>query len=447
VNSNLVIILEGLVVLVAIALGVRYKGMSIGLFGGLGVLVLAVLFGEAPGSLPTTAIFIILSVVTAAAAMQVAGGVDWMVSIARRWITRRPASITYVAPAVSALFTMGAGTGNIYFSLLPVIEEVSYENGVRPERPLAVSPTTAQASLTASPVSSAMAAMVGIMATQGFELIDIMIMTVPALIVGVLVTSFVFSHRGKELEDDPEFQALLASGEIKAPKVVEEHDGGPLPSTARRSAAIFLLGVVVIIVLGLFDEIRPQVPDADGVNGPLDMSTLIQLIMLGVAALIIVVCKVAPKKVSKTTIFQAGTVSLIALFGVSWVANTFIEANQEALVSGLGDLVDGAPILMAVAIFAMAALTTSQTSTTLTMIPLGLALGVAPWMMVAMWPAVTGIYTFPINGSQIATMEFDRSGTTKIGRFVLNHSFLPAAVIMVVASVLTGLLVGWILHG
>jgi len=177
------------------------------------------------------------------------------------------------------------------------------------------------------------------------------------------------------------------------------------------------------------------------------MSTLIQLIMLGVAALIIVVCKVAPKKVSKTTIFQAGTVSLIALFGVSWVANTFIEANQEALVSGLGDLVDGAPILMAVAIFAMAALTTSQTSTTLTMIPLGLALGVAPWMMVAMWPAVTGIYTFPINGSQIATMEFDRSGTTKIGRFVLNHSFLPAAVIMVVASVLTGLLVGWILHG
>lgn len=444
-NSTIVIVLEAAVVLAAIALGVRFKGMSIGLFGGLGVLILAFVFGEAPGSLPTSAIFIILAVVTAAATMQVAGGIDWLVQIARGWIRSRPASITYVAPGVSALFTLGAGTGNIYYSLLPVIEEVSYENQIRPERPLAVSPTAAQAALTASPVSSTMAAMVGIMAVEGFELIDILVITVPSLIVGILVMSFFFSRKGADLADDPEYQRRLAAGEIEPPSV--EDEAAELPSGAQRSAFIFLAGVAVIILMGLFEGLRPSFPVDGGELEPLSMTTLIQLVMLSAAVVIVMACGARTALVPKTTIFQSGMVALIALFGVSWLANTFIEANQEVLIDTLGDIVSETPLLMAVAIFVMAALTTSQTSTTLAMIPLGLTLGVPAWAMIAMWPAVTGIYTFPINGSQIATLQFDRSGTTRIGRFVINHSFFPAVLIIVVTSIITGLLIGSVLYG
>ncbi len=445
-NSGWVIALEALVVVAAIALGVKYKGLSIGLFGGAGVFILVFIFREPPGSLPTSAIFIILAVVTAASTMQVAGGVDWLVSIARRWIKKRPSMITFVAPGVSALFTMGAGTGNIYYSLLPVIEEVSYENGVRPERPLAVSPTAAQAALTASPVSSAMAAMVGVMAASGFELIDILIMTIPALIVGILAMALVYARWGKDLDKDPEYQARLAAGEIEPPQP-EEEDEAVLPAKAKLSAVLFMAGVAVIILLGLFDGLRPAFPDADGVAEPLSMTPIIQMVMLATAILIVVFCSATPSQVPKMTIFQSGMVALIALFGVSWLANTFIEANEVVLVDTIGDLVTDAPWLMVVAIFAMAAMTTSQTSTTLTMIPLGLTLGVAPWMMVAFWPAVTGIYTFPINGSQIATLQFDRSGTTKIGKFVINHSFLPAVLVIVGASVATAFVVGFLIHG
>jgi anaerobic C4-dicarboxylate transporter DcuA/anaerobic C4-dicarboxylate transporter DcuB len=353
--------------------------------------------------------------------------------------------ITFVAPYVSGLFTLGAGTGNIYYSLLPVIEEVSYENGIRPERPLAVSPTAAQAALTASPVSSAMAAMVGVMAVEGFEMIDILVITMPSLLVGIFVMALIYSRRGRDLADDPEYQQRLADGLIEAPHV--EDAGTDLPKHAKRSAIIFLLGVVVIIAMGLFDEIRPQVPGADGALEPLSMTTLIQLIMLSTAVVIVVTCSANVSRIVKSNIFQSGMVALIALFGVSWLANTFIEANEDALVGALGDLVSDTPILMAVAIFVMAALTTSQTSTTLTMIPLGLALGVPAWAMVAMWPAVTGIYTFPINGSQIATLQFDRSGTTKIGQFVINHSFFPAVLIIVVTSIAVGLAIGGVIHG
>lgn len=430
-------ILEVLVVFGAIAAGVKYKGLSIGLFGGLGVLILVFVFRLPPGSVPTSAILIILAVVTAAATMQVAGGVDWLVTIAQGWIRARPRAITFVAPYTAALFTMGAGTGNIYYSLLPVIEEVSFENGVRPERPLAVSPTAAQASLTASPVSSAMAAMVGIMAVEGFELIDILKITIPALIVGIFVMALVYSKKGEELADDPEYQERLADGHIEAPQDErEEHELGPY---ARRSAMIFIGGVLLIVALGLFEGLRPVFEDT-----VLAMTPIIQMVMLATAVVIVVSCKAAPKDVPATQIFRSGMVALIALFGVAWLANTFLEAKDEQLLELLGDIVQAQPWIMALAIFAMAAITTSQTSTTLAMIPLGLTLGVEPWMMIAMWPAVTGIYTFPINGSQIATMEFDRSGTTKIGSYVINHSWLLATVTIVAASIATGFVVGFL---
>ena len=443
--DTLVIIIEGLVVLVCISLGVRMGGMAIGLWGGVGVLVLSTVFGLTPGSVPTSAILIILAVVTAAGAMQVAGGIDWLVTIADKTIRKRPQQITTIAPLTTYAFTVGAGTGNVYYSLLPVIEEVSYENDIRPERPLGISPVASQLGITSTPVGSAMAAMVGLMAPLGFEIQNILSIVIPSTIVGILVTAMVQKRRGKDLEDDEEYQKRLAAGEIKAPhaEVVEIDD---LPSTARTSAIIFLIGVVAIVFFGFFEDLRPpKVGFRD--TDPMSMTLLIQIIMFTVGVIILVVTKADIGKIKNSQVFQSGMVAIVALFGVAWMANTFIEANEEVTIDALSGLVDTSVLFIAIGLFLVAAFTTSQTSTTLTIIPIGIALGIAPQFLVAMWPAVIGIYLLPANGGQIATVEFDRSGTTKIGKYVFNHSFLIPMLIAGSVTVAVGMVIATLLYG
>jgi anaerobic C4-dicarboxylate transporter DcuA/anaerobic C4-dicarboxylate transporter DcuB len=419
--------------------------MAIGLWGGVGVLVLSTVFGLTPGSVPTSAILIILAVVTAAGAMQIAGGIDWLVTIADKTIRKRPQQITTIAPLTTYAFTVGAGTGNVYYSLLPVIEEVSYENNIRPERPLGISPVASQLGITSTPVGSAMAAMVGLMAPLGFEIQNILSIVIPSTIVGILVTAFVQKRRGKDLDDDEEYQAKLASGEIEAPhaEIVEIAD---LPSTAKTSAIIFLIGVVSIVLFGFFEDLRPpKVGFRD--TDPMSMTLLIQIIMFTVGVIILIVTKADVGKIKNSQVFQSGMVAIVALFGVAWMANTFIEAHQEVIVDALSGLVDKSVLFIALGLFLMAALTTSQTSTTLTIIPIGIALGVPPQFLVAMWPAVIGIYLLPANGGQIATVQFDRSGTTKIGKYVFNHSFLIPMLIAGAVTVAIGMVVATLLYG
>lgn len=230
---------------------------------------------------------------TAASAMQLAGGLAWLVSTADRLLQRNPKLITLVAPYTTWIFTTGAGTGNVYYSMLPVIEEVSYENGVRPERPLSVSPVASQLGITSSPVSAAMAVMVGLMEPVGFEIVDILLIVIPATAVAILVMALVRFHWGKDLEDDPEYQRRLAAGEV-----VQKQDKDrvtELPPMAKRSAVDFLLGVATIVLFGLFDEIRPRV-DVDGVRGPMEMTPLIQIIMLVTALVIVVAAKARSRR-------------------------------------------------------------------------------------------------------------------------------------------------------
>jgi anaerobic C4-dicarboxylate transporter DcuA/anaerobic C4-dicarboxylate transporter DcuB len=443
--DTLVIIVEGLVVLVCISLGVRMGGMAIGLWGGVGVLILSTVFGLTPGSVPTSAILIILAVVTAAGAMQIAGGIDWLVTIADKTIRKRPQQITTIAPLTTYAFTVGAGTGNVYYSLLPVIEEVSYENDIRPERPLGISPVASQLGITSTPVGSAMAAMVGLMAPLGFEIQHILSIVIPSTLVGIIVTALVQKKRGKELEDDEEYQKRLAAGEIEAPhaEIVETTD---LPPTARISAFIFLIGVVSIVFFGFFEDLRPPKVGFRDVD-PMSMTLLIQIIMFTVGVIILVVTKADVGKIKNSQVFQSGMVAIVALFGVAWMANTFIEANQDVIVDALSGLVDKSVLFIALGLFLMAALTTSQTSTTLTIIPIGIALGIAPQFLVAMWPAVIGIYLLPANGGQIATVQFDRSGTTRIGKYVFNHSFLVPMLIAGSVTVAVGMVVATLLYG
>lgn len=432
------IILQAAVVIALLAIGVRFKGMAIGLFGGLGVLIFALFFGLPPGPVPVSAMLIILAVVTAAGTMQVAGGVEYLVSIAEKIILRFPSWITYVAPLVTFLFCAGAGTGNIYYSLMPVIYEVSLSAGVRPERTLSLSATAGQLAITSSPVSASMAAMVGLMAPLGFKLTDILMIVFPASLIAVLVGGFIMNRVGKELVDDPEYQRRIAAGELKPRQTAGERQ--PITGKARMSAILFMAGLATIILAGLFDGLHPNVMSKDG-PVPIDMSLFIQMVMLGVAALIVLFSDIKAADIPKSPLFGSGLVAVIALFGVAWMANTFIAANEAVIVGQLGEMAREVPLLIGVALFAVAAITTSQSSTTFSIIPIGIALGIPPQILTAMWPALVGVFLLPTNGSQIASVEIDQTGTTRIGAFVINHSFLLPVLIYTFVSVGIGFLI------
>ncbi len=436
--QSALIAVQAFLVIALIAIGVHFKGMAIGLFGGLGVLIFALVFGVAPGPVPVSAMLIILAVVTAAGTMQLAGGVDYLVSIAEKLIRRFPSQITYIAPLVTFLFCAGAGTGNIYYSLMPVIYEVSFAAGVRPERPLALSATAGQLAITSSPVSAAMAAMVGLMGPLHFHLTDILMIVFPSSVIAILVGAFVMNRMGKELADDPEYKRRVAEGLVTPPSA----DGAAkeISSKAKLSAILFMAGLAAIILAGLFDQVHPHVM-SKGQSIPLDMSLFIQMTMLGISAVIIAFCGVSASGIPKSPLFASGLVAVVALFGVAWMANTFIAANETVIVNELGELARQAPLMLGVALFLVAAITTSQSSTTFSIIPIGIALGLSPGVLAAMWPALVGVFLLPTNGSQIASVELDQTGTSRIGAYVINHSFLVPVIVFTVVSVGLGLVI------
>jgi anaerobic C4-dicarboxylate transporter DcuA len=438
--------LEFAVVLAAIFIGSRSGGVGLGLWGGVGVLVLTYGFGLTPTSPPIDVMLIILAVVMAASVMEAAGGIDYLVQLAERIIRRNPRQITLVAPFVSYAFTLGAGTGHVFYPLLPIIHEVAHENGIRPERPIAVSTIASQQAITASPVSAAMAAMIALFEPAGFGLTHIMLICVPATIVGVLVAALVQTRVGVELKDDPEYRRRLQAGEIAPPTGVKD---GPasrpeLPKSARTSAWMFLLGVAFVVIAGLSPALRPQVVQADKV-APLGMATTIQIVMLSAAALILLITKVPAGKIPKTNVCQAGITAVIGIFGLAWLGDTFIKGNEKIIIGGIGDLAAAYPITFAIGLFFASVLLFSQAATTRALMPLGISLGLPAPSLIAMWPSVNGYFFLPTYGSLIAAINFDRTGTTRIGRFVLNHSFMLPGLVATATGVTVGLVIAKLL--
>jgi anaerobic C4-dicarboxylate transporter DcuB len=426
------IAIEGLIVVGFIALGVRTGGIGLGLWGGVGTLVLVFGFGLDPGEPPFDAMLIIVAVISAAAAMQAAGGVDYMVLVASRALRARPKAINYVAPYVSYLLCILTGTSNTFYSIIPVINEVSYANKIRPERPLAGSTVASAFGITSSPVAAAMATILPLVEIYNYNLVDVLLITIPASIVGIFVMSFVMSHHGKDLEEDAEYKRRVEAGEVKPPTSSESIRLQPY---AKRSVAIFLGAVLLICIFGLFEGIRPTVAAEDGGVEPLSVTPIIQMVMLTAAALILLLAHVKASDVPRMSIFTSGMVAMIALFGIAWMADTFIANNEDAIVGALGDLASKWPFMIAIAIFLVAALTTSQSAATRTMVPLGLALGIGAGYMIAMWTAVAGVLFLPANGTQIAAVEADTTGTTTLGKRVIDHSFqLPLQVAWIVTA-------------
>lgn len=440
------IIAQGIVVIGAILLGVRTGGIGLGLWGLVGLAILIFVFGLPPGDPPTSSMLIILSVITAASTMQAVGGIDYLVEVAKSILKRRPAYIAVIAPVVAFIFTMGAGTGFIYYSLIPVIFAVAFFNNVRPERPMAVAGTASQFAITASPVSASMATLVGLLDPVGFGIADILIVVLPASIIALIVACFLQMRVGKELQDDPEYQRRVSAGEVK-PVDASVLEARQLPPEAKRSTMIFLAGIAVIVVLGMVERLRPAFPDEEGNLVPLSTSIIIQIVMGVVATVIVLTCRVNIKEVVGQSTMLSGLVGLIALFGIAWLADTWIAANETAIVNAMGGLVEQARWAIAIAIFIVAALTTSQAAALAAIVPIGLTLGIPPQFLAAFSVAAIGIYFFPANGSQIASIATDETGTTRISKYAIWHSFSLSMFVMWIVSTVLALLTAVLLYG
>lgn len=436
------IYVQFLVVLFAIFIGVRVGGIGLGVFGMIGLGILVFGFGLKIGKPPVDVMLMIVAVITAAAALQGAGGLDYLVKIAEKILRRNPAMITIVAPIVCYIFTLFSGTGHIAYSLLPIISEIAIESKIRPERPLSISVIASQQAITASPISAATSALLTaeLLGGKGIELSDILIIAIPATLLGVIVGAIVMSFVGIDLEKDSRYQEFLKRQQDK--KITAEVSTSEINSGAKTAVVLFLLGVLGIVVFGSVPSLRPSFIQEDGSVSVLGMAEVIEIIMMSVGGLILVFSKTDVTKVVKGSVFLAGMQAVIAIFGIAWLGDTFFQGNIDFFKTNIEHIVKEYPFLFAGALFIMSIFLFSQAATVRTLYPLGISLGIPPMMLVMMFPAVNGYFVIPNYPTLVAAINFDRTGTTRIGKYVLNHSFqIPGFVATIVALAVGYLLI------
>ena len=427
--------IELLIVLLAIFVGARVGGIGLGIFGMMGLGVLVFGFGLTPGNPPIDVMLIIVAVITAAATLQAAGGLDYLVKVAEKILRKNPAMITFLAPVVCYFFTLFSGTGHIAYSLLPIISEIATDSKVRPERPLSISVIASQQAITASPISAATAALLSaeLLGDKGVTLGNILMVCIPATLIGVIVGAIAVSFMGVPLEKDPEYLRRLREGVLDAEGKSEEALSPQAAKRAKTSVIIFLIGVLSIVLFGSIDSLRPTFT----VNGQLiklGMTQVIEIVMMSTAGLMLIFAKADINKAVKGSVFIAGMQAVIAIFGIAWMGDTFFAGNIDFFKTHIEQIVTQYPFLFSVALFVMSVLLFSQAATVRTLYPLGIALGIHPMAMVAMFPAVNGYFFIPNYPTVVAAINFDRTGTTRIGKYVLNHSFqLPGFVATIVA--------------
>ncbi len=429
------LILELAVVLAMIFIGARVGSIGLGMYGMVGVFLLVFVFGMEPGNIPIDVMLIIVAVITASSALQAAGGLDYMVEAAARFLRKHPSHITFYAPLTTWLFCILAGTAHTSYALLPIISEISLKAKIRPERPLSVAAIAASLGITGSPVSAATAAILSqsLLGAHGVGMSQILIVTIPSSLVAILVAALVQNFIGKPLEQDPEYQRRLQAGHLEEEDETEKKTVNP---RAKWAVLVFLLGVVLVVLFGSFPSLRPAF------NGsPISMNSAIEIIMMSIAALILLVGKADVKKAVKGNVFSAGMVAMVSIFGIAWMGSTFFEGNKDLIIGAVGGLFTQWPMLFAIPLFLMSIMLFSQAATVKTLYPVGLALGIPPMILLALFPAVNGYFFLPNYPTQVAAIGFDRTGTTKIGKYVINHSFQLAGFITTVVSIGLGYLI------
>lgn len=429
--------LQLLFVLLAIIVGARVGGIGLGVFGGLGLAVLTFVFGLEPTTPPIDVMLMIVAVIAAAGCMQAAGGLDLMVKWAEKILRRHPQRITLLSPLVTYLFTFFAGTGHVAYSVLPVIAEVARETGIRPERPMGIAVIASQQAITASPISAATVALLSMLAGYDITLFDILKISIPCTLVGVQVGALYSMRVGKELKDDPVYQARLKSGELSGANYCTAEVANP--GKALTSVLLFLGATVGIVLFGSIDSLRPSFQTSEGVV-VMQMAHIIEVLMLSVAALILLLTGTSGMKAAKSSVFNAGMQAVVAIFGIAWMGDTFISGNIAVIKENIFGLVTDMPWLFGIALFVMSILLFSQAATIRALLPLGMALGISPYMLIALFPAVNGYFFIPNYPTVVAAINFDTTGTTRIGKYVLNHSFMMPGLISTIVAVGLGIL-------
>ena len=432
-------VIQLLLVLACLYFGARRGGVALGVISGIGLAILVLIFQMEPGSPPTTVIYIIIAAVTTAGILQAAGGMDVLIQIAERFLRKHPARITFLAPYCTFFLTVICGTGHVVYTLMPIIADISLKNGIRPERPVAVSSIASQVGITCSPIAAAVVAFVTMSTSNNVPLtiLQVLAVTWPSCMIGIFFAALYSSRRGKDLADDPDYQARLADPDIKEYMFGETMTtlNKKLPKSAKLSVALFSCALILIGLFAIFPELLPAYGEP---AKTIKMSLVIQIVMLLIGGLILLICNVKPTDVVQGKVFQAGMVAVVAIYGIAWLSDTYFGAYIGAMKESINAMVQVAPWAFAFALFGVSVLINTQGGTVLAVMPLGFSLGLPVAVLVGIMPSVYGYFFIPNYPSDIAAINFDRSGTTKIGKYLLNHSFMIPGLISVIISCIIG---------
>jgi anaerobic C4-dicarboxylate transporter DcuB len=442
-------IIQLLIVLLALWVGSRFGSLALGAISGIGLAILVFGFGLKPGTPPTDVIYIIIAAVTCAGMLQASGGMDWMIQIAERMLRKHPDRITFLAPLTTFFLTVLVGTGHVVYTLMPIICDIALKKGIRPERPCAVASIASQVGITCSPIAAAVVAFAAISSKNGFEVnnLQIIMITIPACICGLMAAAAASYRRGLDLDKDPQFQAKLQDPEQR--KFIYGSNATTLDKVispeARRAVYVFLLALGIIVMFSLVQIFGGNLlPEFDG--KPMAMNLVIQIVMISAAALMIICCKAQPKKAVAGAVWQSGMVAVVAIYGIAWMADTYFGNYMTEMEQMLTGLVSAYPWTIAIAFFLVSVLINSQGAVVVAMLPLAYQLGIEGWVLLGVLPSVYGYFFIPNYPSDIATVNFDRSGTTVIGKYLLNHSFMMPGLICVVTSTIVAYLLSMLTH-
>ena len=481
-------IIQLLIVLLALWVGSRYGSLALGAISGIGLALLVFGFGLKPGTPPTDVIYIIIAAVTCAGVLQASGGMDWMIQVAERMLRKHPDRITFLAPLTTFFLTVLVGTGHVVYTLMPIICDIALKKGIRPERPCGVASIASQVGITCSPIAAAVVAFSAISATNGFHVnnLQVIMVTIPACVCGLIAAAAASYHRGLDLDKDPKFQERL-----KDPVQYQYIYGNTVTTLDKKisqnskNAVYIFLGALAIIVMFSIGQmfggnLRPSYDTVQAVKGgpasitleggvtetakqlasagivmegvtevvkkPLAMNLVIQIIMISAAALMIIFCKAKPKKAVGGAVWQSGMVAVVAIYGIAWLADTYFGNYMKEMQLMLTDLVSAYPWTIAIAFFLVSVLINSQGAVVVAMLPLAYTLNIEGWVLLGVLPSVYGYFFIPNYPSDIATVNFDRSGTTVIGKYLLNHSFMMPGLISVFVSTLVAYTISFLMH-
>ena len=446
-------IIQLLIVLAALYVGSRYGSLALGAISGIGLAILVFGFGLKPGTPPTDVIYIIIAAVTCAGTLQASGGMDWMIQIAEKMLRKHPDHITFMAPLTTFFLTVLVGTGHVVYTIMPIICDIALKKGIRPERPCGVASIASQVGITCSPIAAAVVGFVTISNANGYmvSIPQVLMVTLPACIIGILLASAASYRRGKDLDKDPAFQARIADPEQRA--FIYGGSATTLDKVitrpAKASVYVFITSLIIIVGFAFCQMIHvdkggESVTLANAMGIP-KMNLIIQIIMLTAAAINIIFCKAEPKKAVAGAVWQSGMVAVVAIFGIAWLADTYFANYLDEMKSMLMGVVEKWPWAIAFVFFLVSVLINSQGAVVVAMLPLAYSLGIAGPVLLGVLPSVYGYFFIPNYPSDIATVNFDRSGTTVIGKYLLNHSFMMPGLISVIVSTVVGYLITMVL--